>query len=109
MSLAVVAGQDDRPPVADLIERAARIAEIARERAPETEQARRVSPELVAEMRDADLFKLLQPKRFGGYEYGFDVFALTRRVASLRQLFLDSVEGFGNLGYRYFVRASFQA
>jgi hypothetical protein len=42
-------------------------------------------------------------------EHGFDVFALTRRVASLLQLFLGSVEGFGNLGYRYFVRASFQA
>jgi len=31
-------------------------------------------------------------------EHGFDVFALTRRVTSLLQLVLDSVEGFGKIG-----------
>ena len=74
MWLASGAEGDGRPSVSDLIGRAAKIAAIARERAVETEQARRVSSDLVAEMRDADLFRILQPKRFGGYEYGFDVF-----------------------------------
>jgi 3-hydroxy-9,10-secoandrosta-1,3,5(10)-triene-9,17-dione monooxygenase len=65
----------DRPAIANLLARARAIAGVARERALETEAARRVGEDIIARMREADLFRILQPKAFGGFEYGFDVFA----------------------------------
>ncbi|MDO9413859.1 MAG: flavin-dependent monooxygenase [Pseudolabrys sp.] len=62
------------PDVATLLERARTIAGVARERALETEKARHVSAELIGMMRDADLFKIMQPRAYGGYELGYDVF-----------------------------------
>ena len=78
--MAVSAIQDVRtrslakPSVAELIERARKIGVVAREKALETEQRRHVSAELIGMMRDAELFRLMQPERFGGFEYGYDVF-----------------------------------
>lgn len=43
-------------------------------RAEATEQARRVSEQTTDEFREAGFFKLMQPARFGGYEYGFTAF-----------------------------------
>jgi len=63
-----------KPSVAELIERARTIGVVAREKALETEQRRHVSAELIGMMRDAELFRLMQPERFGGFEYGYDVF-----------------------------------
>src|ERR1700712_2107896 len=39
-----------------------------RERAPQGERDRRLPKETIAEMQAAGLFKVLQPKRWGGYE-----------------------------------------
>lgn len=74
MPTAAVSAVPSRPEVSELVARAEKIAAVAREHALETEQARRVAPDLIALMRDADLFKLMQPRAFGGYEYGFDAF-----------------------------------
>src|SRR5580704_5184341 len=63
-----------RPDIAELLARAREIAGIARERARETEAARRVSDDMIARMRQADLFRIMQPRAYGGFEYGFDVF-----------------------------------
>jgi len=63
-----------RPDVSVLIERAREIGRVARERAPETEKNRMVSSEIVKMMRDADLFRIMQPKAYGGFEYGYEVF-----------------------------------
>lgn len=63
-----------RPPVSELIERARAIGTLARERALETEKQRHVSADLVGKMRDAQLFRVMQPARFGGFEYGYEVF-----------------------------------
>ena len=63
-----------RPAVAELLARAHEIAAIARERSQATEAARRVGDEMIARMRQADLFRIMQPQAFGGFEYGFDVF-----------------------------------
>jgi alkylation response protein AidB-like acyl-CoA dehydrogenase len=63
-----------KPSAAELIERARKIGAIAREKALETEQQRHVASDLVGMMRDAKLFRVLQPERFGGFEYGYDVF-----------------------------------
>jgi alkylation response protein AidB-like acyl-CoA dehydrogenase len=62
------------PSPQELIARAAEIGKLARASAEETERNRTVSPELIAKMRDAELFRILQPARFGGFEYGYDVF-----------------------------------
>jgi len=63
-----------KPTVAELIERARTIGMIAREKALETEQQRHVSADLIGVMRDSELFRLMQPERFGGFEYGYDAF-----------------------------------
>ena len=65
-----------RPPPAfpNCCRRAEKIGAIARERATEFEKARQVSADLVEMMREQELFRIMQPKRFGGFEYGYDVF-----------------------------------
>lgn len=62
------------PSVSELLARAARIGAIARERAQETEKARHVSADLVDMMRDEGLLRIMQPRAYGGYEYGYEVF-----------------------------------
>jgi len=63
-----------KPSVDELIDRAHAIGALAREHALETEQSRQVSAELIGKMRDAELFRVMQPARFGGFEYGYDAF-----------------------------------
>ena len=74
MAFAAAANSTDIPSVADLLQRADEIAVVARERALETEKARQVSADLISRMREAGLFRIMQPRRFGGFEYGYDVF-----------------------------------
>src|SRR5579863_3817071 len=89
----------DRPEAADLLARARDIARIARERAIETERARRVSDNMIARMRQADLFRVMQPCAYGGFEYGFDVFSeIEAALAS----------GCGSTGWVYGLLASHQ-
>src|SRR4029453_17970923 len=63
------------PDVPDLLTRARALAELARERAQQTEADRRVGDDMIERMRQADLFRIMQPRAYGGLEYGFDVFA----------------------------------
>jgi resorcinol 4-hydroxylase (FADH2) len=63
-----------KPSPAELIQRASEIGAVAREKALQTEQQRHVASDLVGMMRDTKLFRVLQPERFGGFEYGYDVF-----------------------------------
>ena len=58
----------------ELAARAAAIGELARVAALETEARRHVSADLIGQMREAELFRVMQPARFGGFEYGYDVF-----------------------------------
>jgi alkylation response protein AidB-like acyl-CoA dehydrogenase len=62
-----------RPSVADLLARAREIAVLVRAQAERTEADRMVSSEAMAQMRDAGLFRIMQPAVYSGYEYGFDV------------------------------------
>src|SRR5262245_16898905 len=64
-----------RPPVPELVSRARAIAEILRARAQDTETNRRVGDDIIERLREAQLFRILQPAGRGGFEYGFDVFA----------------------------------
>ena len=74
MALVATARGADVPSVAELLRRAEEISLIARERAMETEKARQVSADLIDKMKEAGLFRIMQPRRFGGFEYGYDVF-----------------------------------
>jgi alkylation response protein AidB-like acyl-CoA dehydrogenase len=62
-----------RPSVSELIARAKNIGHLARDYAEQTERERTVPPALVAKMKEAGLFRILQPQMYGGYEYDFDV------------------------------------
>ena len=89
----------DRPEVAELLARARAIARVAREQAPQSEAARRIGDDIIARMRQADLFRILQPKAYGGFEYGFDVFA---------QVEATLASGCGSTGWVYGLLASHQ-
>ncbi len=89
----------DRPDVTVLLERARDIAGIAREEAQQTEAARRVGDDMIARMRQADLFRIMQPQAYGGFEYGFDVFAEVEAMLA---------SGCGSTGWVYGLLASHQ-
>lgn len=59
-----------RPSLDELIKRASDFVPILQEKARETEDNRRVSSEIMQQLADADLLKLMKPARFGGFEYG---------------------------------------
>jgi len=62
------------PPLSSIVAGARDIVPILRERAQATEAARRMSSETSEAFRQAGFFRLMQPARYGGYEYGFTGF-----------------------------------
>ena len=54
-----------------LLDRARSMVPLLKKRALHTETDRQVSADTVQLFRDADLFRILQPSRFGGFEYDF--------------------------------------
>src|SRR2546430_13315719 len=75
MSVAAARPSAANPDVSDLLTRARAIGALARERAQQTESDRRVGDDMIERMRQADLFRVMQPRSYGGLEHGFDVFA----------------------------------
>jgi alkylation response protein AidB-like acyl-CoA dehydrogenase len=73
MPVASLHSAPPKPDVAELVARATEIAALARSRAQQTETDRQVSADMIERMRKADLFKIMQPEAYGGFEYGFDV------------------------------------
>ncbi|MFZ5692987.1 MAG: acyl-CoA dehydrogenase family protein [Pseudomonadota bacterium] len=59
-----------RPDINDLIARIQKLAPEISARALKAEKAKRVPAETMDALRDANIFRMMQPKRFGGYEYG---------------------------------------
>ncbi|MER5181063.1 hypothetical protein ABT009_22320 [Streptomyces sp. NPDC002896] len=55
-------------PDAELVGRATSLVPLIREHAAQGSEARRVAPEVVKALENADLFHLLLPKRYGGHE-----------------------------------------
>jgi resorcinol 4-hydroxylase (FADH2) len=98
MSLAT-AHRTDRPTVPELLARARDIAEFVRARAQQTESDRRVSDDVIERMRKAQLFRILQPQVYGGFEYGFDVFI---------QIVATIAGGCGSSGWVYGILTSHQ-
>lgn len=72
IELNVAKMQSASPTKAEMIARAEALLPALRERSAEAEKNRRMSDETVRELRAAGLPKILQPKRFGGYELGPD-------------------------------------
>src|SRR5581483_8411622 len=70
-SLVLPMGQDATRE--ELVAAARAMIPTLRERAPRTEEARRMLPETLQEFKDAGFFRILQPRRFGGFELGMDV------------------------------------
>ena len=62
------------------LERAGEIAPFVRERAEQTEAERRIAADVIERIRAADLFRIMQPRAYGGFEYGFDVMAQVTAV-----------------------------
>ena len=54
-------------PRDELIARARDLIPLVREKADQAERQRMVAPEVMAALKDADTFRILQPERFGGF------------------------------------------
>src|SRR5262245_4508327 len=59
-----------RPEFATILGRVRKLRSEIEARALATEKAKRVPAATMDALRDADVFRTMQPKRFGGYEYG---------------------------------------
>jgi 3-hydroxy-9,10-secoandrosta-1,3,5(10)-triene-9,17-dione monooxygenase len=59
-----------RPDFTDIIARIRKLAPEISARALSAEKAKRVPAETMDALRDTNVFRMMQPKRFGGYEYG---------------------------------------
>ena len=59
----------------ELVRRAQSLVPMIRERQEETEANGRVSAEIFGAICDAEIFKILLPRRYGVFEYGLDTFA----------------------------------
>ena len=57
------------PSPEELIQRARGLVPEIRARAEETEKNRRISREIIAKIREAELLRTTRPKEFGGFEY----------------------------------------
>jgi alkylation response protein AidB-like acyl-CoA dehydrogenase len=62
------------PSLTSLVSAASELVPMLRQKAQATEAARFVSEETTNAFREAGFFKLMQPERYGGYEYGFTAF-----------------------------------
>jgi alkylation response protein AidB-like acyl-CoA dehydrogenase len=99
MSVGALRSSVVEPDASDLLARARAIAALARERAQQTETDRRVSNDMIERMRQADLFRVMQPRAYGGFEYGFEVFA---------QIVAAIASGCSSTGWVYGLLASHQ-
>jgi resorcinol 4-hydroxylase (FADH2) len=59
-----------RPQFAEILDRVRELRPEIETRALAAEKAKRVPAETMGALRDAGVFRLMQPARFGGYEYG---------------------------------------
>ncbi len=57
------------PSPEELIQRARDLVPEIRARAEETERNRRISPDIIAKVREAELLRTTRPREFGGFEY----------------------------------------
>src|SRR3954466_11857643 len=58
---------------AELVARAKALAPVLKQRARATEDLRHIPPETVEDLTNAGFFRIMSPRRFGGFELGIDV------------------------------------
>lgn len=61
-----------QPSHADLVARAQALVPVLRERAPRTEELRRIPDDTIRDLHASGLFRMLQPKRVGGSELPYE-------------------------------------
>lgn len=83
----------------DLVARARALVPVLRERQEETERQRRIPAETVRDLLAAGLYRVQQPKAYGGLEHGVDTFVL---VAS------EVASGCGSTGWVFSTGAQHQ-
>ncbi|WP_439685501.1 Flavin-dependent monooxygenase, oxygenase subunit HsaA [Cupriavidus oxalaticus] len=87
----------DAGVMAGLMEAAAQLRPLVAQRARQTEIDRRVSAEVTGLLRDAGLYRVVQPKRFGGHELSLE---------SLRRLAFELGQGCTSTGWCYGLSAA---
>lgn len=104
LGAAALPGHDqDRYSV--MVARARALVPALRERASRTEELRRLPPETERNLRDSELFRLLQPKRVGGSE--LDYVALVDCADALGQGDASVSWNFANLASHHWMLAMF--
>jgi 3-hydroxy-9,10-secoandrosta-1,3,5(10)-triene-9,17-dione monooxygenase len=99
-------GQDaDDRAYATMVVRANALIPQLRDRASRTEELRRLPPETERDLHDAGLFKILQPKRVGGFE--FDYVALVDCAEALGQADASVAWNFANLASHHWMLGMF--
>jgi hypothetical protein len=63
-------GKQKRTEFSVLLDRVRALQPTFRDAARDTETNRRVSKKTIDRLREAEIFKLVQPAAFGGFEYG---------------------------------------
>ena len=84
----------------ELIDRARALLPEIRANQEKTETERRVSAEIFQKITDAEIFKILLPKRYGGFEHGLDTFV---------DLGYEIARGCGSVGWVHSVCAMYHA
>lgn len=87
----------ERPEFTELLQRARKLSPLVRERAQQTERDRRVSAEVTHLLKEAGLYRAVQPRRFGGHELSLE---------ELRQLAFEVGRGCTSTGWCYGLSAA---
>jgi len=77
---AIKSPSGDVPTAQELVDRARAMIPTLKSRAKQCTAARNVPAETIAEMQKAGFFKILQPKRYGGYEMHPNVFFDVQKI-----------------------------
>jgi 3-hydroxy-9,10-secoandrosta-1,3,5(10)-triene-9,17-dione monooxygenase len=100
------AGPDaDNRNYAAMVARASALIPQLRDRASRTEELRRLPPETERDLHDAGLFRILQPKRVGGFE--FDYVALVDCAEMLGRADASVAWNFANLASHHWMLGMF--
>ena len=92
-----IASLADISPFARLMDSAVELRAVVAARARQTEQDRRVSADVTQLLKDAGLYRVVQPRRFGGYELGLE---------ALRRLSFEIGRGCTSTGWCYGLSAA---
>ncbi|WP_405577479.1 acyl-CoA dehydrogenase family protein [Streptomyces sp. NBC_01092] len=70
----MIAAPEPRPTERDIVERAVNLRPVLIERQPETERLTHYPKDTHDDFLRAGFYRMLQPRRYGGYEFGLPVF-----------------------------------